>query len=125
MQIRCYNCKMPISVSQATVNMALNIIHEDDLVHFDFRCPKCKKTNKVSKEQLLHAAPGWKYEPTGKPEKKVEEGTKPKPEPKTEVKAKTEPKTDSKTKAKATTKSKAEAKPKSKTKTKTKKSPKK
>ncbi len=43
------------------VENALNIIHEDNLVHYDFRCPKCKKTNKISKEQLLHAAPGWEY----------------------------------------------------------------
>jgi hypothetical protein len=40
-------------------------MEEDDLVHFDLRCPKCKKANRVSKEQLLHAAPNWEYEPTG------------------------------------------------------------
>ena len=39
-------------------------MEEDDLVHFDFRCPKCKKANRVSREQLEHAAPGWKYEST-------------------------------------------------------------
>ena len=76
MQIRCYSCKMPITVGQAMVHQALNIMQEDDLVHFDFRCPKCKKTNRVSHEQLLHSAPVWKYEPTLKPEKKVEEKAK-------------------------------------------------
>jgi phage FluMu protein Com len=64
MQIRCYSCKIPITISRQNVNQALNIVHEDDLVHFDFRCPKCKKANRVSKEQLLHAAPGWEYEST-------------------------------------------------------------
>lgn len=63
MQIRCYSCKMPITISRAQVEEALNIMHEEDLVHYDFRCPKCRKTNRVSKDQLLHAAPGWEYEP--------------------------------------------------------------
>ena len=30
--------KMPISISRQAVENALNIIHEDDLVYFDFRC---------------------------------------------------------------------------------------
>ncbi len=72
MQIRCINCKMPISIGRQAVENALNIIHEDNLVHYDFRCPKCKKTNKISKEQLLHAAPGWEYVAPKKEVKKKE-----------------------------------------------------
>lgn len=68
MQLRCYSCKMPISIGRAIVEDALQVMHEEDLVHYDFRCPKCKKTNRVSKEQLLHAAPGWEYDP-GKKDK--------------------------------------------------------
>lgn len=70
MQIRCYSCKMPISIGRALVDQALNIIHEDDLVYYDFRCPKCKKSNRVSKEQLMHASPVWEYKATKKEEKK-------------------------------------------------------
>ena len=70
MQIRCYSCNIPITISRQNVNQALNIVHEDDLVYFDFRCPKCKKANRVSKEQLLHAAPGWKYESSNSEKKK-------------------------------------------------------
>ena len=66
MQIRCYSCKMPISIARASVEGALDIMHEEDLVHFDFRCPKCRKANRVSKDQLLHAAPGWEYKPDKK-----------------------------------------------------------
>ncbi len=61
MQIRCYSCKMPITISRASVEQALTIMQEEGLVHYDFRCPRCKKTNRVSKEQLLHAAPNWEY----------------------------------------------------------------
>ena len=70
MQIRCYSCNIPITISRQNVNQALNIVHEDDLVYFDFRCPKCKKANRVSKEQLLHAAPGWEYESSNSENKK-------------------------------------------------------
>ena len=73
MQIRCYNCKMPISIGRASVDQALNSIHEEDLSHFDFRCPKCKKTNKVSKEQLLHASPSWEYEPPKEKKKEAKQ----------------------------------------------------
>ena len=62
MQLRCYSCKMPISIGRAIIEDALQIMHEEELVHYDFRCPKCKKANRVSMEQLLHAAPGWEYE---------------------------------------------------------------
>lgn len=61
MQFRCYSCKMPITIGRASVEQALTIMHEEELVHFDFQCPKCKKTNRVSEEQLLHAAPNWEY----------------------------------------------------------------
>jgi hypothetical protein len=52
---------MPISIGREMVHQALTVVHEDDLVYYDFRCSKCKKSNRVSKEQLLHAAPGWEY----------------------------------------------------------------
>jgi len=64
MQLRCYSCQTPFTVSRNVVEQALNIMEEDDLVHFDMRCPKCKKANRVSKEQLHHAAPNWEYTPS-------------------------------------------------------------
>jgi len=64
MQLKCYSCHTPFTIGRKAVNQALDIMHEDDLVHFDFQCPKCKKTNRVSQEQLMHASPGWEYKPT-------------------------------------------------------------
>ena len=58
---------MPISIGRGSVNQALNIVHEDDLVYYDFNCPKCRKSNRVSKKQLLHASPTWEYQSTEKP----------------------------------------------------------
>ncbi|HEY61134.1 MAG TPA: hypothetical protein G4N95_00635 [Anaerolineae bacterium] len=62
MQIRCYHCHMPISISKDVVYAALDTLSEGDLQHYDIRCPKCRKINRVSKEQLHHAAPNWKKE---------------------------------------------------------------
>jgi phage FluMu protein Com len=62
MQIRCFKCQMPISLSQATIYAALDEIHDNDLTHYDVRCPRCRKVNRVSADQLRRAAPNWKRE---------------------------------------------------------------
>ena len=105
MQIRCYSCKMPISIGRASVEQALDIIHEEDLVYYDFRCPKCKKSNRVSKEQLMHASPAWEYVAPEKTEAKEEK--------KTETKKKADPK-KTETKKKSDTKKMETKKPKKK-----------
>jgi len=60
MQIRCYSCQMPIALGKNAVYAALDYLTEEDLSHYDVRCPRCRKTNRVSLESLLHAAPNWK-----------------------------------------------------------------
>ena len=72
MQIRCKNCRMPFSIGREIVDQALNTMQDENLVHFDFRCPNCKKNNKVSQRQLLRAAPGWVYVAPKKEVKKKE-----------------------------------------------------
>jgi transposase-like protein len=53
---------MPFTVSKDVVHAALDEMSEHDWHHYDFRCPQCKKANRVSKEQLFHAAPTWREE---------------------------------------------------------------
>ena len=57
MQIRCYKCHMPISLGRNVVIEALEYVEQEGLSHYDVRCPKCRTTNRVSKEQLQRAAP--------------------------------------------------------------------
>ena len=60
MQVRCYKCQMPIALSKDTIYAALDYTTDEDLSHYDVRCPRCRKTNRVSIKQLKQAAPGWK-----------------------------------------------------------------
>jgi len=59
MQIRCYNCHKPFALSKDTVHAALEQVTSEDLHHFNAQCPHCRRTNKISKEELMRAAPNW------------------------------------------------------------------
>jgi phage FluMu protein Com len=53
---------MPIALRKDVVYAALDYLAEGDLQHYDVRCPRCRKTNRISRESLLHAAPNWERE---------------------------------------------------------------
>ena len=59
MQIRCYACHIPFALNKEEVHAALDIITEGKLSHFNAHCPRCRKVNRVSRQQLLRAAPDW------------------------------------------------------------------
>ena len=60
MQISCFKCHMPIAMSKDAIYAALDVITDENLSRYDVRCPKCRKVNRVSRKQLLRAAPHWK-----------------------------------------------------------------
>ena len=62
MQVRCFSCQMPIALSQDVLYAALDQIADENLSHYDVRCPRCRKTNRVSADQIKKAAPGWQRE---------------------------------------------------------------
>ena len=59
MQLRCYSCNMPFNIKRDEVEAALDYLHTEGLSHYNAHCPRCRKANRVSKEQLLKAAPNW------------------------------------------------------------------
>lgn len=59
MQIRCQHCHKPFGLSRETVHAALDMIASEDLNHYNAQCPHCRRMNRVSKEELVHAAPDW------------------------------------------------------------------
>jgi hypothetical protein len=50
---------MPFAISRDVVHAILDEMEDEDMHHYDLRCPKCRRANRVSKERLIHAAPGW------------------------------------------------------------------
>jgi phage FluMu protein Com len=59
MQIRCYSCNMPFALNRDAIYDALDHIEAENLHHYNFPCPRCRKVNRISRQQLLKAAPGW------------------------------------------------------------------
>jgi phage FluMu protein Com len=59
MQIRCFHCHKPFALSKETVHAALDILSEENLSHYNAQCPHCRRVNKVSRDELLRAAPDW------------------------------------------------------------------
>jgi phage FluMu protein Com len=60
MQIHCYNCHKPFSLSRETIYAALEEIEEEQLSHFDVPCPHCRRVNRVSPKDLRRVAPEWR-----------------------------------------------------------------
>jgi phage FluMu protein Com len=59
MQLRCTFCHLPFAITREGVYNALEEIHAKELSHFNLSCPHCRKINRIPKNQLLRAAPGW------------------------------------------------------------------
>lgn len=59
MQIRCQNCHRPFALSKDAVHAALDVVMADDLNHYNVQCPHCRRMNRVSRQELLRAAPDW------------------------------------------------------------------
>lgn len=60
MRIHCYNCHVPFEFNREDTFNALDEIVSGNLKHFNLQCPRCRKSNKLSKKQLIAGAPGWK-----------------------------------------------------------------
>ncbi len=59
MQVRCYSCHTPFAMNREAVFAALDQITAEGHSHFNAFCPRCRKANRLSRQQLLRGAPGW------------------------------------------------------------------
>ncbi|GAB4526061.1 MAG: hypothetical protein Fur0018_11130 [Anaerolineales bacterium] len=57
MQIRCMYCGTPFALGEATLRAALEKVVAEDLKYYEARCPRCRKANRLSREQLEHEVP--------------------------------------------------------------------
>jgi phage FluMu protein Com len=60
MQIRCYHCHKPFALGKETIHAALDEITTQGLSHYDAHCPHCRRANRVSRPELIRAAPEWR-----------------------------------------------------------------
>jgi hypothetical protein len=52
-------CQTMFGISRENMLIALQAMHEDNLTHFDFHCPKCRRANRVERKKLELANPNW------------------------------------------------------------------
>lgn len=59
MNLTCFYCQTPFTLSTEVKIAALRKMHAENLHHYDARCPKCGRANAVSRERLEMFTPGW------------------------------------------------------------------
>jgi len=59
MNLRCMYCQTMFGIGRENMLIALQTMEADDLSHFDFHCPKCRRANRVERKKLELANPNW------------------------------------------------------------------
>ena len=59
MQIRCTHCHKPYALNKDMIHNALDQLHSENQNYYNAPCPHCRRTNRVSLQELKRAAPGW------------------------------------------------------------------
>ncbi len=54
MQIRCTYCGTPFALGEPVLRTALEKVVAENLKYYETRCPRCRKANRISREQLEH-----------------------------------------------------------------------
>jgi hypothetical protein len=57
MQMRCYRCNWSFAVKDEELVFVLEALEESGDTHYDVRCPRCRRTTKLSIEQIRQAIP--------------------------------------------------------------------
>ncbi|HET6846416.1 MAG TPA: hypothetical protein VFH29_06245 [Anaerolineales bacterium] len=59
MNVTCFYDQTPFTLSMEEKIAALRKMQAENLTHYDARCPRCGRVNKVSRERLEMFTPGW------------------------------------------------------------------
>ena len=57
MQLRCYQCGWSFAIGKDEAAAAVEALLASGGSHYDAHCPRCKRANKVSLEQLKRSMP--------------------------------------------------------------------
>src|SRR5512142_453457 len=59
MNLTCFYCQTPFTLSMDQKIAALRKMHAENLHHYDAHCPRCGRANAISRERLEMFTPGW------------------------------------------------------------------
>jgi hypothetical protein len=59
MNLTCFYCQTPFTLSMEQKIAALRKMHAENLHHYDAHCPRCGRANAISRERLEMFTPGW------------------------------------------------------------------
>jgi phage FluMu protein Com len=74
MQLRCNRCQRPFAISRAAIYTAIQEVMANDLNHYNASCPHCRRVNRISRQELLRAAPDWEKQIAEQESEEGEEG---------------------------------------------------
>jgi phage FluMu protein Com len=59
MNLRCMYCQTMFGISRENMLIGLQTMEAENLSHFEFYCPKCRRANRVERKKLERANPNW------------------------------------------------------------------
>ena len=59
MNLRCMYCQTMFGISRENMLIGLQTMEAENLSHFEFHCPKCRRANRVERKRLELANPNW------------------------------------------------------------------
>ncbi len=59
MNLTCFYCQTPFTLSMDQKIAALRKMHAENMHHYDAHCPRCGRANAISRERLEMFTPGW------------------------------------------------------------------
>ena len=59
MNLRCMYCQTMFGISRENMLIGLQTMETENLSHFEFHCPKCRRANRVERKKLELANPNW------------------------------------------------------------------
>jgi phage FluMu protein Com len=60
MNLRCMYCQTMFGISRENMLVALQTMEAENLNHFEFHCPKCRRANRIERAKLERANPNWR-----------------------------------------------------------------
>ena len=65
MQLKCSFCTTMFNIGREESLLVAEKFHKGEIAHYDAHCPKCRRAEKVTKEQFFRANPALRKQAEG------------------------------------------------------------